>query len=169
MKRNGDLLAAFLAGALAGAVIGILYAPDKGSETIRKIVKGNAEKSTKNGPDKKQDDFEIPYMPTMSHILNVLAGKGYKENFMVREGKLTWINCNKSFSPDQVKIDNFYRFEGESDPDDMSILYAIQTITGVRGTLVDAYGTYSDPEVSEFIKQVQLDHKAKAAGHKHLS
>jgi gas vesicle protein len=37
MKSGIKVLAAFLAGAAAGATIGLLLAPDKGSETRKKI------------------------------------------------------------------------------------------------------------------------------------
>ena len=36
-KKSGSTLLAFVAGALTGAVIGILYAPDKGSSTREKL------------------------------------------------------------------------------------------------------------------------------------
>jgi gas vesicle protein len=37
MKNTGRILTAVAAGAVAGAVLGILFAPDKGSETRKKI------------------------------------------------------------------------------------------------------------------------------------
>jgi gas vesicle protein len=40
MNRNSDVIWAFLAGAAAGAATALLVAPDKGSETRRKIRKG---------------------------------------------------------------------------------------------------------------------------------
>jgi gas vesicle protein len=37
MGKKGNALMAFLAGAAAGAILGILYAPDKGSNTREKL------------------------------------------------------------------------------------------------------------------------------------
>jgi gas vesicle protein len=38
MNTTGKIIAAVAAGAAAGAVLGILFAPDKGSETRRKMA-----------------------------------------------------------------------------------------------------------------------------------
>jgi hypothetical protein len=46
------------------------------------------------------------------------------------------------------------RFEGISDPDDMAIVYALEARSGIRGTLVDAFGVYSDPRVGALMRQV---------------
>lgn len=65
----------------------------------------------------------------------------------------------KIFQPAEVEILHFYRFEGESNPADSAILYAIETNDGERGTLIDAYGPYNDSQVTNFIKQVEEIHK----------
>ena len=37
MSKSSNILTALIAGAAAGAVIGLLFAPDKGTETRKKI------------------------------------------------------------------------------------------------------------------------------------
>jgi hypothetical protein len=58
--------------------------------------------------------------------------------------------------PKDLVIREYYRFEGISDPDDMAILYAIESTSGVRGTLADAFGVYSDPATSEVMQDVPI-------------
>jgi gas vesicle protein len=40
MNTTGKILVSLAAGAVAGAVLGLLIAPDKGSETRKKILEG---------------------------------------------------------------------------------------------------------------------------------
>ncbi len=58
--------------------------------------------------------------------------------------------------PEDVTIVEYHRFEGASNPDDMSVVFVIETADGRRGTLVDAYGTYASPQVDTFVKQAKL-------------
>jgi len=91
----------------------------------------------------------------LSAVLKDVRKEGYTCDFMVHEdARLQTMDGKQSFSPEQVRIVNFYRFEGESDPDDMAILYVLETNTGLKGTISDAYGTYSDDRVETFMKQV---------------
>jgi len=94
-------------------------------------------------------------MRTLASCLNKLVLDGFKENFKASEMGLLSLDGEKLYTPAEVEIVNFYRFEGESDPADSSILYAIRTKDGIKGTLTDAYGPYADPNVSKFIKEVE--------------
>ena len=93
-------------------------------------------------------------MKTMVSMLDHLIVKGYTEDYKVNNLGLLALKQSKVYQPDQVKIANFYRFEGLSDPADESILYAIETDDGGKGTLVDSFGPESDPQVETFIKKV---------------
>ena len=100
-----------------------------------------------------EDKVELTSLVT---VLTKVRKAGYKLDFRVtEEGSLSTIDGKQQFAPDQVQIVNFYRFEGESNPDDMSILYVLETTSGAKGTISDAYGPYSDETVETFMKQVK--------------
>ena len=98
----------------------------------------------------------------MDSLVTVLASvekMGFTTQFEVKEASLHSFTTNQRFRPDQVKISHFYRFEGESNPDDSSILYAIETNNGEKGTLVDGYSSTADAATGSFIEKVNNIHK----------
>ncbi len=99
---------------------------------------------------------EKEHMKTLASCINSLTTSGYQTQFKIVKGLgLKSLTTEKVYKPEDVKINSFYRFEGESDPADNSILYAIETTTGEKGTLTDAYGAYGDAQISAFIKEVE--------------
>ncbi len=105
-------------------------------------------------------EIEIPgtdkeHMKTLSSCINSLSAVGYTAQFKAIKEGLKSLTTYKVYHPDEIKITNFYRFEGESDPSDSCIMYAIETHTGEKGTLIDAYGAYNDTHISAFINEVQ--------------
>lgn len=112
--------------------------------------------------DKSMDDAAndtATHMTDMDKCLHKLETEGYSDQYKVEGGKLIDLTNKKRYRPKDVKAVNFYRFEGISNPDDMSILYAIETSDGRKGTLIDAYGMYSDDEIGEFINQIEINKK----------
>jgi len=98
-------------------------------------------------------------MKTLASCLNKLTLAGYTEDFKAGERGLLSLQHEKIYEPSQIQVTDFYRFEGASDPADNSILYAIETDDGVKGTLVDAYGPYADSKVVTFMEEVERLHK----------
>jgi hypothetical protein len=98
-------------------------------------------------------------MTDLEKCLDKLESEGYTDQFRVEGGKLCDLTNNKKYKAKEVKAVNYYRFEGISNPDDMSILYAIETSDGRKGTLVDAYGAYSDDETGQFVNQITINKK----------
>ena len=105
------------------------------------------------------ENNSMPYMKSLATCLNRMVTDGYTEDFIVTDNGLEALQHHQHYSPQQIQVVNFYRFEGESDPDDNAILYVIETEDGTKGTLVDAYGTYNDARVTRFMKEVQSIHK----------
>lgn len=101
-------------------------------------------------------------MNTLSSLTETAFNKGYTDNFRVEEDGLFAPATGIHYLPNEVKIDNFYRFEGASDPDDNSILYCIETHDGIKGTLIDGYGANTDDLIGEFIKDVEEIQKAES-------
>ena len=98
-------------------------------------------------------------MSELDKCLRKLEGEGYTDSYKVEKGRLNDLSNNKKYKPKDVKAVNFYRFEGISNPDDMSILYAIETCDGRKGTLIDAYGLYADEETGKFLKEIETNKK----------
>lgn len=98
-------------------------------------------------------------MITLSTLIEKAKKDGYSNNFRIEDEKLITDAGDASFTAEEVKINNFYRFEGESNPEDESILYLIETNTGIRGIVVNAYGPGAETETYEFIERVHKMHK----------
>ncbi len=60
------------------------------------------------------------------------------------------------FSSESVKIVEFHRFEGDSNVSDMAILYVIETSDKCKGVLIDAFGTYGNTTLGDFLKQTKF-------------
>lgn len=105
-------------------------------------------------------------MKTLASVLNKKVQDGYTENFKVTEEGLQSLETERIYKPEDVHIKNFFRFEGASDPSESAILYVIETGDGAKGTLMDAYGMYADPDIDQFIKEVEdISKKHTTANH----
>lgn len=101
-----------------------------------------------------QDKEEMTTLVTVEKKLN---SQGYTKDFTVKDGRLATMDGENAptYSPEETTIVDYFRFEGESNPDDMSILYAIETADGTKGTISSAYGVYANEDVDTFILQVE--------------
>ena len=98
-------------------------------------------------------------MKPMVTILGDLNNAGYKTQFKATVIGLLSLSSMNMFKANEIKVKHFYRFEGESDPSDSSIVYAIETKDGEKGTLIDGYGIASDTLVTDYMANVANIHK----------
>lgn len=93
---------------------------------------------------------------TLSEALKDLTQRGYIHNFNIECDSIKCASLELKLNPDEFEITEFYRFEGDSNPDDEEIVYAIESKGGIKGTLVNAYGIYSDEISGEMVKKLRV-------------
>lgn len=100
-------------------------------------------------------------MTTVTAVLEKLRVKNNDKEFRMTPDGFTPGN-NKFYEPENLKIIRTYRFEGESDPSDSSIIYVIEANDGLTGYSMDAYGVYSDhgnDGYDDFIKKIPVEER----------
>ena len=79
---------------------------------------------------------------------------GYVSSFHIKEGKLINNETKNEYTPKDVKIVAEHRYEGMSNPSDMSILYVIETSKDEKGTVLLGYGPNADLDAAEFFNNI---------------
>ena len=92
---------------------------------------------------------------TLSEAVQHLQQRGYTVDFLINEEGELVENDHSKFSPSDVRLNEFHRFEGTSDPADMSIVYALETRSGVKGTVIDSFGVDGTESISDFMNHVK--------------
>jgi hypothetical protein len=91
---------------------------------------------------------------TVTEAVRGLKQRGYTKDFNLRENCIV---CNdEKFHPEDFEIVEVYRFEGESDPADEAVVYAISSNKGERGVLVSGYGISADEMSTEMAKKLSM-------------
>ncbi len=87
--------------------------------------------------------------------LDDLHKRGYESHFEIETACLYCGDLDLRLYPEEFKVDEVHRFEGDSNPEDNVVLYAITGSNGVKGTLVDGYGVYSENLTFDMAKKLQ--------------
>ncbi|MGZ3901386.1 MAG: hypothetical protein ACXVNM_08395 [Bacteroidia bacterium] len=93
-------------------------------------------------------DLKIKYIEN-------LRRKGYTENFTATSSSNILTDHKKIYKPAQIKIASFFTYTSESDPQDFSVMYAIETADGKKGILVDEHCESPDSKVENFINSIK--------------
>lgn len=100
-------------------------------------------------------------MTTVTSVLERLRVKKRDKEFRMTPEGFT-AGTGKFYQPESLKIIKTYRFEGESDPADSSIIYVIEANDGLIGYSMDAYGVYSDHDeegYDDFIRKIPVEER----------
>lgn len=96
-------------------------------------------------------------LTTLTSVFEKLRERKMDNEFTWTEEGFT-AGKGKAYEPEALKIVRTYRFEGDSNPDDSSILYVIEANDGLMGYCLDAYGAITNhgPEFNNFIRSIPV-------------
>lgn len=101
----------------------------------------------------------MEYYDTVVGTLNGLRKKGYTTNFNIAFDKLICSDNITCLNPDEFEIVEVHRFEGNSNPADEDVVYAIESKKGnIKGVLTSAFGLYADAASTEMLKKLSITH-----------
>jgi hypothetical protein len=91
-------------------------------------------------------------MDTLSDAIRRLQADGYEGNWFANsDHRLECDESGEALDPSVLQIDHMLRFEGQSDPDDMTILFALRTPSGAKGIYSAPFGAQTPAEDSSVI------------------
>ncbi len=100
----------------------------------------------------------MQHFDTLSEALQVLKTEGYTADLNLKKDSLECKALGLDIPVEDFWVDKVFRFEGDSNPDDSSVLFAISSDKyDLKGVLVDAYGTYANPLTEELIDKLRYD------------
>ena len=82
---------------------------------------------------------------TVAEAVNGLKQRGFTIDFDL-----------EGLKPADFAITESYRFEGESDPADEAVVYAIESVKGEKGVLVTGFGITAEGMAEEMVEKLRL-------------
>lgn len=103
----------------------------------------------------------IQHFDTLSEAINGLRVEGYTQDLNIKENCLECQALSLDILVNDFVVDKMFRFEGDSNPGDSSVLYAISSDKHeLKGLLVDAYGAYSGNISAEMIEKLRFRYES---------
>ncbi len=99
---------------------------------------------------------------TVTEAVAILEAEGYTSPFLQSGGDLVCMSCGAPQELELAVVDQFFRFEGPSDPGDEAIVLGVRCgQCGARGTLVSAFGPDADPDAFEHLARISAEAAAQ--------
>lgn len=86
--------------------------------------------------------------------ITAYQNKGYSQSYRSADNMLVDLEHKTEYKPEAVNIVAEHRFEGMSNPGDMSILYIVETNDNNKGTVLVNYGPSNATELATFFNAI---------------
>lgn len=94
---------------------------------------------------------------TVTEAINDLRSRGFNVDFNISFDKLLCVQNNICLNPAEFEIVEIYRFEGETNPSDEDVVYAVESKDcSMKGIVTSAYGMYADSMSTEMIRKMSI-------------
>jgi hypothetical protein len=94
---------------------------------------------------------------TVTEALKDLKLRGFTIDFNIAFDKIICSDNKVCLNPNEFEIVEVYRFEGETDPGDENVVYAIESKNNtIKGTMSSAYGMYAESISTEMIQKLSM-------------
>ena len=94
---------------------------------------------------------------TVVEAIEGLRKRGYKKDFNLAFDKLICSEKEVFLEAENFEITEMHRFEGESNPDDEDVVYAVESKDGKhKGVITSAFGKDADIVSAEMIKKLKF-------------
>lgn len=84
---------------------------------------------------------------------------GYTDAYRFADGHLKGLTSKTDYKAEDITIVKEHRYEGMSNPSDMSILYVLETSDGRKGTLLAAFSPTADGSIHVFMNSIPEQNK----------
>ena len=94
---------------------------------------------------------------TVVEALNGLKERGYTTNFNIAFDRLICSEKKHFLNPDEFEITEVYRFEGDTNPGDEDVVYAVESKNGdIKGVFSGAFGLYADSVSTDMLRKLAM-------------
>ena len=94
---------------------------------------------------------------TVTEALKDLKAVGYTVDFNIAFDKIICSDNKICLNPHEFEIVEVHRFEGDTNPSDEDVVYAIESKDGkVKGTMSSAYGMYAETVSTDMLKKLSM-------------
>jgi hypothetical protein len=94
---------------------------------------------------------------TITELIADLQQQGYTDDLVCLPHAVECRTKAVALLPEQFHVDSFHRFEGDTDPADEAIVYAISSASlGVKGILINGYGASSDTLTAAMVEKLSV-------------
>jgi len=98
-------------------------------------------------------------LETLQEAIDRLEHSGFPDSFQAVRGGMRALEAKQVVACEHLIVEEIVRFEGESDPGDSAVLFALRSRDGkIAGTFVAGYGPATDPEAARAMQALEAAH-----------